>query len=299
MPGDFGYSRFRFPFSILKTGRLAVLPFLAWSILICVLLCLPAACSPWPVAGLSSLAFSLAAPRAQQKIELTLSAAISLKEALDEIARAFAAANIGATIHTNYGASGTLQLQIEQGAPVDIYISASPRQMDALAAKGLLLAGTRRDLLGNEVVLIVPQNSGEKISSFQDLARPVVRHVALGEPATVPAGQYAKEVLTHFGMYDAVRAKAILAKDVRQVLTYVETGNVDAGIVYKTDALSSARVKIVATAPEGSHAPVVYPVAIIKDTRNPAAAKQFLAFLSSPQAGSLLRQFGFTQIADK
>jgi molybdate transport system substrate-binding protein len=234
-----------------------------------------------------------AAPPAPQRVELTLSAAISLKDALDEIARAYAIANIGTTIHSNYGSSGTLQLQIEQGAPVDIFISAAPRQMDALSAKGLLLEGTRKDLLRNEVVLIVPQDSTAKISSFQDLARPDVRRVALGEPTTVPAGQYAKEVLTHFGIYDAVRAKAILAKDVRQVLTYVATGNVDTAIVYKTDALSSAKVKIVAQAPEDSHAPVVYPVAIIKDTRSPAAAKQFLAFLTGPQAGSIFRRFGF------
>jgi molybdate transport system substrate-binding protein len=234
-----------------------------------------------------------AAPPAPQRVELTLSAAISLKDALDEIARAYAIANIGTTIHTNYGSSGALQLQIEQGAPVDIFISAAPRQMDALTAKGLLLEGTRKDLLRNEVVLIVPQDSTAKISSFQDLAQPDVKQVALGEPATVPAGQYAKEVLTHFGIYDAVRAKAILAKDVRQVLTYVATGNVDTAIVYKTDALSSAKVKIVAQAPEDSHAPVVYPVAIIKDTRNPAAAKQFLAFLTGPQAGAIFRRFGF------
>lgn len=275
-------------FSILKTRRLAVLFLrLAFSTLGSVPLWL---CGPM---------FSFAAPPAQQKIELTLSAAISLKDALDEIARAYAVANIGATIHTNYGASGTLQLQIQQGAPVDIYISASPQQMEALASKGLLLAATRRDLLRNEVVLIVPQNSAAKISSFQDLASSQVKHVAIGEPATVPAGQYAKETLTHFGIYDAVRRKAVLAKDVRQVLTYVATGNVDAGIVYKTDALSSSKVKIAAIAPEDSHSPVVYPVAILKDTKNPAAAKQFLAFLSDAEAAAIFRRFGFTPIAPK
>src|SRR5215831_12282367 len=161
-------------------------------------------------------AFSaLATPPPRPKGELTLSAAVSLKDALDEIVRSYAAANPGVTVLTNYGASGTLLLQIEQGAPVDIFISAAPRQMDALAAKGLLLDGTRADLLRNEVVLIVPQNSRAKIASFQDLAKPDVKQVAVGEPATVPAGQYAKEVLTHFGIYDAVQAKAILAKDVR------------------------------------------------------------------------------------
>jgi molybdate transport system substrate-binding protein len=273
MPRDSRISIFDLRLSALEIPRRLVLLVLASA------LCL----------GLSASA----APPAQQKTELTLSAAISLKDALDEIARAYAVANIAATIHTNYGSSGTLQLQIEQGAPVDIYISASPKQMNVLAAGGLLLAGTRRDLLRNEVVLIVPQNSSARISSFQDLARPDVKQLALGEPATVPAGQYTKEVLTHFGIYGPVRAKAILGKDVRQVLTYVETGNVDAGVVYRTDALSSAKVKIVATAPEESHAPIVYPVAIIKDTKNPAAAKQFLAFLASRQAAAIFRRFGF------
>jgi len=240
------------------------------------------------------LSFDLTILAAPSKIELTLSAAISLKAALDEITRVYAMANPGLAILANYGPSGTLELQIEQGAPVDIYIAAAPGPMEALAAKGLLLKGTQRELLRNEIVLIVPQNSATKTSSIQDLARPDVKQIALGEPATVPAGQYAKQVLTHFGIYDAVRAKAILAKDVRQVLTYVETGNVDAGIVYKTDALASRRVKIVAEAPADSHAPVIYPVAIVKDTKNPVAARRFLTFLTSPQAAAVFRKFGFT-----
>lgn len=227
------------------------------------------------------------------KVDLTVSAAISLTNALDEAKQLYASENPGVTIAINYGASGTLQLQIEQGAPVDVFISAAPKQMDALEAKSLLLEGTRKDLLRNEVVLIVPKDSTAGISSFQDLTRPNVKQVALGEPTTVPAGQYAKEVLMNLGIYDAVSAKAILAKDVRQVLTYVETGNVDAGIVYSTDALSSSEVKVVAWAPEKSHAPVVYPVAVIRDSKNPSAAKQFAAFLSSPRAAAIFQKYGF------
>lgn len=228
------------------------------------------------------------------KVDLTVSAAISLKNALDEAKQLYASENPGVTIAINYGASGTLQLQIEQGAPVDVFISAAPKQMDALGAKGLLLEGTRKDLLRNEVVLIVPKDSTTGISSFQDLTRPSVKRIALGEPTTVPAGLYAKEVLTNLGIYDAVSVKAILAKDVRQVLTYVETGNVDAGIVYSTDALSSSKVKVIAQAPEKSHAPVVYPVAVIKDSKNHSAAKQFAAFLSSPRAAAIFQKYGFT-----
>jgi molybdate transport system substrate-binding protein len=225
-------------------------------------------------------------------VELTVSAAVSLKNALDEVKHLYAESNPDVSIAVNYGASGSLELQIEQGAPVDVYLSAAPKQMDALESKGLLLEGTRRDLLGNEVVLIVPKNTSA-ISSFQDLAKPNVRQVALGEPETVPAGQYAKEVLTNLGIYDTVRAKAIWAKDVRQVLTYVATANVDAGIVYLTDARSSSKVKIVVQAPETSHTPIVCPVAVIKSSKNPAAAKQFSAFLGGPEAGAIFEKYGF------
>jgi len=227
------------------------------------------------------------------KADLTVSAAISLKDALDEEKQAYIAANPNVTIATNYGASGTLQLQVEQGAPVDVFLSAAPKQMDALESKGLLLEGTRKNLLRNDVVLIVPKDSTLGISSFQDLTRADVKQVALGEPTVVPAGQYAKEVLTSLGIYDAVNSKAVLAKDVRQVLTYVETVNVDAGIVYATDAMSSTKVKVVATAPAKSHSPVIYPAAVIKASKDPAAARAFLDFLASPQGRAIFQKYGF------
>jgi molybdate transport system substrate-binding protein len=259
----------------------------------------PQRSSRWAVAFLLALVLatgaglaSAASPQAG-RADLTVSAAISLKDALDEVKQIYVTANPTVSLAMNYGASGTLQLQIEQGAPVDIFLSAAPKQMDALAAKGLLLDGARKDLLRNEVVLIVPKDSSARISSFQDLARQDVKTIALGEPVTVPAGQYAKEVLTNMGIYDAVNAKAVLAKDVRQVLTYVETGNVDAGIVYSTDAQSSSKVKVVATAPENSHDPVIYPGAVIKDSKNPAAARAFLDFLSGAQASAIFKKYGF------
>jgi molybdate transport system substrate-binding protein len=237
-------------------------------------------------------AFSAARP--QQHTDLTVSAAISLKDALDAIKQAYASQTPAVSLSMNYGASGTLQLQIEQGAPVDVFVSAAPKQMDALESKGLLLEGTRKDLLRNEIVLIVPKDSTVAVTSFQDLLKPDVKKVALGEPVAVPAGKYAQEVLTHLGIYDQVNAKAVLAKDVRQVLTYVETGDVDAGIVYKTDALSSDKVKIIVQAPEDSHSPVIYPVAVIKTTKNPAAAKAFEDFLSDAQASAIFERYGFS-----
>ncbi len=241
-----------------------------------------------------SLLVSFSTNAAQKsKTELTVSAAISLKDALDEAKQLYVSQHGDVSIAANYGASGTLQLQIEQGAPVDVFISAAPKQMDALESKGLLLEGTRKDLLKNEVVLIVPGDSKAGIATFQDLLKPAVMKVALGEPVAVPAGKYAQDVLTFYGIYDQVKAKAVLGKDVRQVLTYVETGNVDAGIVYLTDAMSSSKVRVVVQAPPNSHAPVIYPVAVIKASKNAAAAKDFEAFLSYPAIRAAFQKYGF------
>jgi molybdate transport system substrate-binding protein len=224
--------------------------------------------------------------------EITVSAAISLKDALDEISHLYTSEHPDAEVHFNLGGSGTLQRQIEQGAPVDIFISASRKEMDSLQSQGLMAPDTRKDLVRNGVVLIVPSGRAS-ISRFQDLTNAAVKTVALGEPQTVPAGKYAQEVLTHFGIYDQLKPKLVLAKDVRQVLTYVETGNADAGIVYATDAKISKKVTVVATAPEDSHSPVVYPAAVIKDSKNPAGAKAFLEFLAGEKARTVFQKYGF------
>ena len=225
-------------------------------------------------------------------IDLTVSAAISLKDALEEIAQLYHAKKPETAIHFNVGASGTLQRQVEQGAPVDIYISASPDQMDSLESKGLLLSGSREDLVKNTVVLIAPKGKTE-ISGFQDLAGPEVKFIAVGEPQTVPAGKYAQQILTHFGIYEKLKPKLVLSKDVRQVLTYVATGNVDAGIVYATDARSASQVTVVGTAPEDSHSPVIYPVAVIKSSKNAQAAMNFVDFLLGLEARAVFQKYGF------
>jgi molybdate transport system substrate-binding protein len=237
------------------------------------------------------------APNRTSGAELTLSAAISLKGALDEIARLYSSEQSGTTLRFNLGASGTLQRQIEQGAPVDIFISASPKEMDALAAKDLLLPGTRRDLVKNSVVLIIPVGTST-VSNFQDLTKAQARTIAIGEPQTVPAGKYAQETLTHLGLYGQLKPKLVLAKDVRQVLTYVETGNADAGIVYATDAKSSTKVWVVATAPEDSHSPVVYPAAVIKNSANPAGARNFLEFLAGTKSRAVFGKYGFIPLGN-
>ncbi|HTS10763.1 MAG TPA: molybdate ABC transporter substrate-binding protein [Candidatus Limnocylindrales bacterium] len=251
--------------------------------------------------ALVSLPFAQAAnqPPAEQR-SITISAAVSLKDALDAIQTAFHATDPTVALHFNFGASGTLQRQIEQGAPVDIFISASPSEMDSLASKTLIRPNTRRDLLKNAVVLIAPKSTAGNttgISSFQDLLRPEIKIVAIGDPRVVPAGAYAREVLVLFGLYDRLKPKFVFAKDVRQVLTYVATGNADAGIVYATDARTSAQVSVVATAPEDSHAPVIYPVAVLAGSKNSAAADNFLNFLFGPQASAIFQKFGFIPVA--
>lgn len=240
-------------------------------------------------------ALAEARPQATQA-DLTISAAVSLKDALDAIAPVYRQQQPHVALHYNLGASGTLQQQIVQGAPVDVYISASPHQMDGLAKQGLLLAGTRRDLLRNTIVLIVPaEPTGASLANgFADLSKPGVKFVAIGEPATVPAGKYAQEVLTHFGLYDSLKPKFVLASDVRQVLMYVASGYADAGIVYATDAKTTSQVKVVTVAPEDSHAPVVYPVAVLANSKNAGAAKTFVGFLESAQAQDVFAKYGFS-----
>jgi molybdate transport system substrate-binding protein len=229
---------------------------------------------------------------AQQPGSVTVSAAISLKDVLDELGRVYEQRHPGAKILFNYAGSGTLQHQIEQGAPVDIFFSAAARQMDTLQSEGLIVAGTRRNLVVNELVLIVPATSN-LVRNFQDLVRPDVKIVALGEPETVPAGMYARQALDHLGLLAAVKKKTVYAKDVRQVLTYVETGNADAGMVYRTDALISAKVRIVATAQAASHDPIVYPAAVVKGSKNIASARAFLDFLAGPEARMVFAKYGF------
>src|SRR6202162_1938604 len=158
-------------------------------------------------------------PPAVKQAPVTVSAAISLKGALDQLGREYERDHPGAKITFNYGGSGTLQHQIEQGAPVDLFFSAAQKQMDALQTAGLILNDTRHDIEANDLVLIAPSNT-DNIHTFQDLAKSAVKTVALGEPATVPAGMYAQQTLEHLGLWDAVEKKAVYAKDVRQVVTF-------------------------------------------------------------------------------
>jgi len=228
-----------------------------------------------------------------QSKALTVSAAASLQNVLEEVKQAYNNIHPDVRITYNFGASGALQQQIEQGADVDIFISAAAKQMDALQSKNLLLTNSRKNLLGNQIVLIVPKNT-QDISSFKDLTGDHITKIALGEPSSVPAGKYAQEVLNYLKIFDAVKSKLVFAKDVRQVLSYVESENVDAGIVYITDAKQSKLVKIIATASAKSHSPVVYPVAVIQSSKNIPQAKDFTAFLLSQEANNIYKKYSFT-----
>ena len=244
--------------------------------------------------GCSSVA-TLPSPNSPASVTLTLSAAASVQDALAEIQAAYALAAPPVTLIHNLGSSGSLAQQIHQGAPSDVFLSASPRWMDDLEAQGKIWADSRRDLLQNALVLIVP--SGQTaIATFTDLQGEGVRKVAMGEPESVPAGRYAKESLTTLGLFDKLQGKLVYGKDVRQVLAYVETGHVEAGLVYATDAQRSDRVVAIATAPPNSHAPITYPVAIVKDSPHLEAARAFIAFLSSEPAAVIFQRHGFALV---
>jgi len=225
--------------------------------------------------------------------QITVAAAISMKDALEAIQAAYGARAGAPNITFSLGASGILQKQIEEGAPVDVFISAAPAQMNALEGKNLLLEGTRRDVAGNRLVLIVPSGS-TTVKSLDDLKKPEVQHIAIGEIRAVPAGQYAAESLRNQNLFDALRGKFVYAQNVRAVLTYVAGRDADAGFVYETDAKSTDKVAIAVAMPASSYTPVAYPAAVIRSSQSAGAAKAFLEYLSSPEGRAILEKYGFT-----
>lgn len=232
-------------------------------------------------------------PAAAGPVELNISAAVSLKDALTEIQANYQKKSPNVKLVFNLGASGSLQKQIEQGAPADIFISAAPKQMDELEAKNMVNKATRKNLVENKLVLIVSEKSTLGLAKFEDLSKASVQKLSVGEPAVVPAGQYAQQVLQKMGIWDQLKDKTVYAKDVRTVLTYVETGNVEAGIVYKTDAAASNKVKIAATAPEGSHQSIIYPAAVLTGSKQQKAAEEFLAYMAGPEGKTVFEKYGF------
>ena len=227
-------------------------------------------------------------------IELNISAAASLKEAMADLEAAYTSKNPEVSFVINYGSSGSLQQQREQGAPCDLFISAGEKQMTALEEEGLLLDGTNKDLVKNSLVLVTSNDS--EISSIDSLNSDAVSKIALGEPSSVPAGKYADETLTSLAIKDSLNNKLVFAKDVKEVLAWTASGNADAGFVYLSDALSSDGVKIVETISEEYHSPITYPVAIIKDSDDIDAAKAFEDFLFTDEAQEIFEKYGYKSV---
>jgi len=225
-------------------------------------------------------------------VELNVLAAASLTDVMQVIAQGYKAVAPNVTLTFTFDSSGTLQKQIENGAPADVFFSAAQKQMTALKDGGLTADDTIRSLLTNKAVLIVPADSTKDITSFADVATDKVKMVALGE-ASVPVGQYAQDIFTKLGTWDAVKAKGNFGANVRAVLTWVEGGDVDCGVVYATDAAISTKVKVVAEAPADASTPIVYPAAVLKNSKSPAEAKAFLDYLSGPEAVKAFEAAGF------
>ncbi len=228
----------------------------------------------------------------EKTVSLTISVASSLKDVMEEIKLYFTKEHPTVNVIFNYGASGSLRQQIEQGAEVDLFISAAAKQMDSLQASGMIIEDTRKNLLGNRLVLVIPEAS-VTVNTLTDLADDKVKIIAMGEPSSVPVGQYAEEALLNLDLLEVVIPKVVYGKDAKEVLTWVETGNADAGILYETDAIASSQVTIAAIVPEDGYTPIVYPAAVIKNTKQLDAAKEFLNYLYSPKAKSVFEKYGF------
>jgi molybdate transport system substrate-binding protein len=233
------------------------------------------------------------------KTELVISAAASLQDSLIAIQPEFERQNPHIKLAFNFGSTGTLQKQIEQGAPADVFLAAGAKQMKALVDKGLIDAAEQLPLLANDLVVVVPIDSSIKLEGStteeltKELTKEAYKHIAIGIPETVPAGAYAKQTLQNLIIYDVLASKLVQAKDVRQVLTYVETGNADAGFVYRTDAMTSKKVKILLTIDPKMHDPIIYPEGIVKASKHPKEAKSFYQYLQSKQASAVFVQYGF------
>ncbi|WP_245308323.1 molybdate ABC transporter substrate-binding protein [Halalkalibacter urbisdiaboli] len=221
------------------------------------------------------------------KTELHIMVAASLTGAMNELIAEYETIDPTIKITPNYGSSGQLKTQITQGAPADIFLPAAVRWVEQLDGANPNVA-----LLRNQLVLITDKDNNT-IYNFDDLQKSQVKHIAIGLPEMVPAGEYAKQTLEYTGLYEIIENKLVFASDVRQVLTYVETGNVDAGIVYVTDALQSEAVDIRSTAPEDSHEFIIYPLALLESSMYPDEAEQFFNWLQTPAAFNIFKKYGF------
>ncbi|MEL7656695.1 MAG: molybdate ABC transporter substrate-binding protein [Bacillota bacterium] len=228
-----------------------------------------------------------------EAVEINISAAASLTDALTEIQTEYAKES-NVILQFNFGASGALQKQIEEGAPCDLFLSASKANMDALEQAGLIVSDSRKNMLGNTLTLVASAEKADLIKGYENLTVSDVASISIGTPESVPAGKYAQQSLQNLGVWDLIRSKVVYAKDVRQVLEYVDTGNVDCGLVYKSDTLAMETGVAVMDMPEDSHDPIVYPAALIKDSAQSEAAAKFYEFLQTAYAKGVFEKYGFT-----
>lgn len=246
---------------------------------------------------LQLLIVPLTASFAEAEREITISAALSLKNVFEEIGKMYATHNKGVKVRFNFGASGDLTRQIEGGAPVDAFASAALREMDILEERGMIIHGSSRNFAENAIVLVISPNAKSKIQSFAGLTAGEIKKIAVGNFKTVPAGRYAEEIFRYYGILPSIKDKLIFAENVRQVLDYVARNEVDAGVVYATDAKTREReVTVKAVADEKSHRKVVYPLAMIKNTKNPKLTEDFLSFVLSDEGQNILGKYGFKSV---
>jgi molybdate transport system substrate-binding protein len=240
------------------------------------------------------LGVGLAAAATASAQPVTVSAAISMKDAVSELGRGFAASHPGVTLFYNWASSGELQKQIEAGAPIDLFISAAVLQMDELEKRKLIVPGTRKVFARNLLTVIKPADSRIDIVKPSDLVEARVARIVVGNPRAAPAGQYAEESLRALGLWDRLRPKFVFAENVRQALDYVARGEVDAGFVYTTDAAARGQAVKEAFRPgEDTYRPVVYPAAVVTGARQPALARAFIDLLVSREGQAVLARYGF------
>jgi molybdate transport system substrate-binding protein len=240
-----------------------------------------------------SLVWILPRSASAQNRPVIVGAAISLKESFNELGGIYEH-RTGTSVTFTFGSSGELEKQIEAGAPLDVFASAAEKEMDELQARNLIDRTTRRDFARNSLVLVVPADSRVQLQSFSGLEKPSVTKIAIGDPKTVPAGQYAQELLRNMQLWQKIESRLIMGENVRQVLDYVARGEVDAGIVYATDVpIAQGRVVTVARASDKNYGPILYPVAVVENSPSAKAAKEFIDLVVSPAGVQILEKHGF------
>jgi len=226
--------------------------------------------------------------------QVVVSAAVSLTEVLQQLAPLFRQSSDERLV-LNLGASNTLARQIRFGAGVDVFISADEAQLDAVAMQ--IEPGTRVDLLSNQLAIAVPDDRPRTMTSVRNLLDPSIRHIALGDPAAVPAGVYAKQYLQKLGMWSAIAGKLVPAGSVRLALAAVESGAADAAIVYHTDIAMAAHAREALVIPAAEGPRIVYPAAVVRGGKNQEGGRRFLAFLQTPQAATVFTRAGFVVLS--